>query len=56
VHLRIITDAFVTAIFITAAYAISKKKHHIIFAVALLVPVLLSTWSEYFVNHGPSTL
>lgn len=50
VHLRIITDVFVTAVFITAAYAISQKKHHVLIAVLLVVPVLLSIWSEYFVN------
>jgi len=49
VHLRMITDVFMTAIFITAAYAISKRKLHVIVAVLLLLPMLASIWSEYFV-------
>ena len=49
-QLRIITDVFVTAIFITAAYAISKRKRDVFVAVLLLVPMLASLWSEYFVN------
>ena len=49
-QLRIITDVFVTAIFITAAYAISKRKRDVFVAVLLLLPMLASLWSEYFVN------
>jgi hypothetical protein len=50
VHLRIITDLFITAIFITAAYAISKRKQHVYVALLLLLPMLASVWSEYFVE------
>jgi hypothetical protein len=50
VRLRIITDVFMTAIFITAAYAISRRKLHVVVAVVLLLPLLASIWSEYFVK------
>ena len=50
VRLRMITDVFMTAIFITAAYAISRRKLHVVVAVLLLLPLLASIWSEYFVK------
>jgi hypothetical protein len=53
VRLRMITDVFMTAIFIAAAYAISRKAHHVLIAIALLVPMLVSLWFEYFVNVPP---
>lgn len=53
VHLRIITDVFMTAVFIAAAYAISQEKRHVLISVFLLLPMLASLWSEYFVKIPP---
>jgi hypothetical protein len=51
VHLRILMDILWSAIFVSAIYAVSQKKHHILIAVMLALPMLASIWTKYFVQH-----
>ena len=51
VHVRIIMDILWSAIFVSAIYAVSQKKHHILIAVLLALPMLGSIWTKYFVQH-----
>ena len=51
VRLSILIDILWSAILVSAIYAISQKKHHILIAVLLALPMLGSIWSKYFVQH-----
>jgi len=51
VRLRMLMDIFWSAIFIGVIYAVSQKKHHILIAVLLALPMLGSIWSKYFLQH-----
>ena len=48
--LSILLDLFLTAVFISAIYAISHKKHVLLVGILLALPMLASTWSPYFVK------
>jgi voltage-gated potassium channel len=50
VRLRILMDILWSGVFISAIYAVSQKKHHILIAVLLALPMLGSIWSKYFVQ------
>ena len=50
VHLRMLMDIFWSAVFIGVIYAVSHKKHHILIALLLALPMLGSIWSSYFVK------
>ena len=50
VHLRMLMDIFWSAVFIGVIYAVSHKKHHILIALFLALPMLGSIWSSYFVK------
>ena len=50
VHLRMLMDIFWSAVFIGVIYAVSHKKHHILIALLLALPMLGSIWSRYFVK------
>jgi hypothetical protein len=50
IQLRILMDILWSAIFISAVYAVSQKKHHILIAVLLALPMLGSIWAKYFVE------
>ena len=50
IQLRILMDILWSAIFISAVYAVSQKKHHILIAVLLALPMLGSIWAKYFVQ------
>jgi hypothetical protein len=50
VRLRMLMDIFWSAIFIAIIYAVSHKKHHILIALLLALPMLGSIWSKYFVE------
>lgn len=52
VHLRIFMDILWSAVFISAIYAVSHKKHHILIAVLLALPMLGAIWSKYFVQFN----
>jgi hypothetical protein len=49
IRLRILLDILFSIIFITAIFAISRKKRHIPIAIVLAVPMILSLWATYFV-------
>ena len=51
VGLSILIDVLWTAIFVSAIYAISQKKRHILIAVLLALPMLGAIWTKYFVQH-----
>ena len=50
IRLSILIDILWSAIFISAIYAVSQKKHHILIAVLLALPMLGSIWAKYFVQ------
>ena len=49
-YLRILFGVFISAVFISAVYAISEKRHSTIIAVLLVLPTLTFTWISYFVD------
>jgi hypothetical protein len=49
---RIAMDLIVSAILLSAIYAISRKKNHIVIGVLLAAPLLVSLWSAYFFKHA----
>ncbi len=51
VGLSILMDILWSAIFVSAIYAVSQKKRHIVIAVLLALPMLGSIWSKYFFQH-----
>ena len=51
VRLSILMDILWSAILISAIYAVSQKKHHILIAVLLALPMLGSIWTKYFYQH-----
>ena len=56
VGLRILMDILWSAIFVSAIYAVSQKKHHIIIAVLLALPMLGAIWTKYFVQYQTLTV
>ena len=46
IGLVLFMELFFSIIFITAIYAASQKRHHIIIAVILLIPALIAVWTE----------
>jgi Ca2+/Na+ antiporter len=51
VKIRILMDILWSAIFVSAIYAVSQKKHHILIGVMLALPMLASVWAKYFVQY-----
>jgi hypothetical protein len=51
VGLSILIDILWSAILVSAIYAVSQKKRHILIAVLLALPMLGSIWTKYFVQH-----
>ena len=52
VHLRMLMDIFWSAVFIGVIYAVSHKKHRILIALILALPMLGAMWSKYFVVNS----
>ena len=50
VQARILMDVFLTAIFIFIIYAIRLKRSQAIIAFVLVLPLIVATWSTYFVE------
>ena len=48
----IFLDLIVSVILVSAIYAISGKRNHIVIGVLLAAPLLLSLWSAYFIKHA----
>lgn len=49
-HLLVLEDAFLTAVFIYAAYSISRNKFLLALAIGLALPAIASTWLKPFVK------
>jgi len=56
VRTRILMDVFLTAIFCAIIFAIRSKRSHVIIASFLVLPLIISTWSSYFVEFTPISL
>ncbi len=50
IGIRILMNTFITAIFISGTYAVSKKIYITITAVSLALPMLVSIWISHFVD------
>jgi len=50
VGIKILLDIFLTAVFISAIYAVSQKKYFCLIGILLALPRLAVTWSSYFVK------
>ena len=50
--LRILFSIFITAVIVSATYALSQKTHHIIIASALAVPALGFMWASDYSDSG----
>ncbi len=50
VQTRILMDVFLTAIFIFIIYTIRLKRSQAIIALVLVLPLIVTTWSTYFVE------
>ena len=51
VRLSILMDILWSAILVSAIYAVSQKKRHILIAILLALPMLGSIWTKYFVQN-----
>ena len=56
VSTRILMDVFLTTIFIAIIYAIGSKRFQTIIASVLAMPLIITTWSAYFVEHTSISL
>ena len=50
IETRILMDIFLTVIFIFIIFAIRSKRTHVIVASILVLPLIISTWSIYFIE------
>ncbi len=50
IETRILMDVFLTAIFIFIIYSIRLKRSQTIIALFLILPLIIATWSTYFVE------
>jgi hypothetical protein len=46
-HYRVIPDIFLTIVFVSGIYAISREKIHIFIALALAIPMFVGIWSAH---------
>jgi hypothetical protein len=49
-RLRFLFNAFLTAVLISAVYALSQKIRNLAIAALLAIPMLISIWTQYFVQ------
>lgn len=49
-RLRVLFNAFLSAVLISAVYAISQKVRNLVVAALLAIPMLISIWTQYFVQ------
>ena len=52
IETRILMDIFLTAIFFAIIFAIRTKRSHVIVASILVLPLIVSTWSIYFIESA----
>jgi hypothetical protein len=50
VRLRFLFNAFLSAVLVSAVYALSQKIRNLAIAALLAIPMLFSIWSQYFVR------
>jgi len=50
--LRTLFNAFLSAVLVSAVYALSQKIRHLAIAAVLAIPMLISIWSDYFVQSN----
>lgn len=50
-YLGIVFSVFLSAVFLSAIYAISQKRHTALIAALLVLPTLAFTWTSYFVDN-----
>ena len=48
IHLRFLFNIFLSAVLISAVYALSQKIRHLAIAAVLAIPMLVSIWSNFF--------
>jgi glucan phosphoethanolaminetransferase (alkaline phosphatase superfamily) len=46
-RVSLLLDIFLTAIFISAIYAVSQKRHYLLIGTLLVLPLLLDTWTKH---------
>ena len=51
VSTKILMDVFLTAIFIFIIYTLRLKRSQAIIASVLVLPLIITTWSTYFIEH-----
>lgn len=52
VRLRFLFSAFLTAVLVSAVYALSQKIRNLAIAALLATPMLISIWTQYFVRSN----
>ncbi|MBW1982616.1 MAG: hypothetical protein JRJ12_15500, partial [Deltaproteobacteria bacterium] len=55
-RLRILMDIFWTSILVSALYAVSQKKRHVLLGILLVLPMLASIWSKYVAHEYPPVI
>lgn len=56
IGLRNLLDIFLTIIFISSIYAVSQQKKYLIIATLLVLPLLLATWINHFIESPALSL
>jgi hypothetical protein len=56
VSTKILMDVFLTAIFIFIIFTIRLKRYQTIIASVLVLPLIITTWSTYFIEHTSISL
>jgi hypothetical protein len=56
VSTKILMDVFLTAIFIFIIYTLRLKRSQAIIASVLVLPLIITTWSTYFIEHTSISL
>ena len=51
IHLRFLFNIFLSAVLISAVYALSQQIWHLAISAALAIPMLVSIWSDYFLRN-----
>jgi voltage-gated potassium channel len=51
IHLRFLFNIFLSAVLVSAVYALSQQIWHLAISAALAIPMLVSIWSDYFLRN-----
>jgi Ion channel len=52
IHLRFLFNIFLSAVLVSAVYALSQKIRHLAIAAVLAIPMLVSLWFDYVVHSA----